>query len=213
MNLFVYGQTGSGKDTISNYLRDKFGYSKMRIARTIKQVICEKYNISFDELEKLKRNNHYFRNEHHYVSKMLGNSASSMNRLHQLINGKSMDYEYVNFDKPKVICDVRIFEEAKLCLNNNYVGIFLTRRTDEYVAGHYTDKFMLTNGELDLLLREHQDKIIIIDNHKIKDVIKHEWDKITINTDGTPENLLKVVDMILATNNNNNITDEKSTCN
>lgn len=197
MNLFVCGQTNSGKDTISNHLHDKYGYSKLRIARTIKQIICERHCISFDELEVLKRIDKQFRDEHHEVSEMLGNETASINRLKQLIDGSSMDYEYVDFSKSKIIVDVRTFNEAKLLFEKGYYGIFLTRRTDEYQAGHYTDKFMFTNGCIDIFFKEFNDRFIIIDNHIVKDVVKPEWELVTINTDGTPTNLLETIDLLM----------------
>ena len=38
-NIALYGMSGSGKDTVADYLRDNYGYVKLRLAKTIKSII------------------------------------------------------------------------------------------------------------------------------------------------------------------------------
>lgn len=199
-NYFVYGMSNSGKDTISNYLRDKYGYAKLRIARTIKQIICEKHDITYDELEELKRNNPTFRLEHHEVSKMLGNKKSSMRRLIQLIDGRSMDFEYVDAKKPRVICDCRDFEEADMMLDSGWVGIFLTRTTGEFRdSSHYTEQFMFGNNDLKKLSNIYGlGRLIVIDNRIDKsDESLFVDNMIKYDTNGSPEELYNTIDQII----------------
>lgn len=199
-NYFVYGMSNSGKDTVSNYLRDKYGYAKLRIARTIKQIICEKHDITYDELEELKRTNPKFRLEHHEVSEMLGNKKSSMRRLIQLIDGRSMDFEYVDARKPRVICDCRDFEESDMMLNSDWVGIFLTRTTGEFRdSTHYTEQFMFSNDDLKRLVKIYGfGKLIIIDNRIDKtDKSILVDDILKFDTNGSPEELYSVIDQII----------------
>ena len=141
-NIFVYGLTGSGKDSVSNYLVENYGYFKLRIADTIKRVICEALNISSEELEEQKRTNSELRMLHHIVSQMFDDLAkkpqSSINRVEQLINGKAFDFHNfsVQHDKVlKVICDCRTISEAKKFLEAGWTGIFLSRTT-ESVKNH-----------------------------------------------------------------------------
>lgn len=199
-NYFVYGMSNSGKDTISNYLRDRYGYAKLRIARTIKQIICEKHDITYDELEELKRNNPEFRLEHHQVSEMLGNKKSSMCRLIQLIDGRSMDFEYVDARKPRVICDCRDFEESDMMLNSGWIGIFLTRTTGEFGdSSHYTEQFMFSNDDLKKLSKIYGfGKLIIIDNRIDKtDKSIFVNSMLKFDTNGSPEELYSSIDQII----------------
>lgn len=199
-NYFVYGMSNSGKDTVSNYLRDRYGYVKLRIARTIKQIICEEYDLTYEELEKLKRTNPKFRLEHHRVSEMLGNKKSSMHRLVQLIDGRSMDFEYVDARKPRVICDCRDFEESDMMLNSDWVGIFLTRTTGEFRdSTHYTEQFMFSNDDLKKLSNIYGlGRLIVIDNRIDKsDESIFVDNMLKYDTDGSPEELYSVIDQII----------------
>lgn len=56
-NIIIVGLTGSGKDTIADDLVYNSDYFKLRIAGTIKQIICEKHELSETELEEVKRTN------------------------------------------------------------------------------------------------------------------------------------------------------------
>lgn len=200
-NFFVYGLSGSGKDTVSNYLRDNYDYVKLRIAQTIKQIICEKHNLSFIELEQLKRENPKLRQEHHDVSEMLGNKESSMIRLQQLIDGRSMDFELANPLKSRVICDCRDFEESSLMLSNGYHGIFLTRSSSEYKnTKHYTEQFMFENSDINRLIEEFgSDTMTLINNsNNEKYSSNFGYDYIT---DGSVEALADVIDNIILTEN------------
>ena len=166
-DFFVSGLTASGKDTVTNFLKEYFDYRKMRIAKTIKQIIMEKNDITFDELEELKRNNPEWREKHHEESAYL-TKESSLVRTKQIIKRTAIDYECVtNPDKQIIICDVRCNDEAGILFENEAIGIFLSRTTDEYKnAEHFTEKNMFTNGELIGLLKEfgETNKFIIIFN-------------------------------------------------
>lgn len=198
INFFVYGVSGSGKDTIANYLRDNFGYSKLRIARTIKQLICERENLSFDELENLKRTDERLRKLHNTIGNELDVYNSTKNRIEQLINGKSMDYEYVDFNKPKVICDVRSIDEAKAFLVAGYYGIFLTRTTSEKVdLQHWTEKSIFNKNFVDLLEVFNRERIYIIENSGDTIETLNSGIKPNCFTDGTTEQLLKIINNII----------------
>ena len=149
-DFFVSGMSSSGKDTISNYLVQYYGFTKVRIAGTIKQIICEKFDFTHDELEEAKRNDPAFRVAHHETSEMLGNKTSSMIRLKQLIERRAYDFNLIkNPENPLIICDVRDMEEAAKCLSDGAVGIFLQRTTNEFRdASHYTEQHMFVNGQL-----------------------------------------------------------------
>ncbi len=206
IKFFVYGMSGSGKDTVSNYLRDKKGFLKLRIADTIKRIICEAKNMSFEELEEQKRNNSTLRELHYVVSKILDDIAgfeqSSTNRLKQLINGKAFDYQYADFNSNKIICDVRTEEEINILLKAGWVGIFLERTTQEYKNScHFTEQNIFLNGIIHVLKRNYLKQIIIIDNSSIfeKDI------NCDFDTDGTSEELIKIIDLILKKDNVGNI--------
>ena len=196
-NVFVYGMTGCGKDTVSNWLKDEYNYLKLRIAKTIKQVICENHNISFDELEILKRTNPEIREEHHKVSNYLS-MQSSLNRCKLLCNGKAMDYEHIPFHEymPKVICDTRTIFETEIFLKQGWTGIFLTRTTNEYKnSEHYTEQNILFNGELRKIYSKYINQIMIIENSGNN--LKLDFDFYHI-TDGTPEDLFDTINLLVS---------------
>ena len=170
INYFVCGLSGAGKDTVSNYLVNNHEYMKLRIADTIKRIICEAKNLTFNELEEQKRINPELRTLHNIVSKTLdeiaGFEQSSTNRLQQLINGTALDYQHIKgyvLAIPKVICDCRTFEEASILLNSGWTGIFLTRTSKEFKdSTHFTEQNMFYNGELRQLQETYNPVLINI---------------------------------------------------
>ncbi len=157
-NIFVCGLSGSGKDSVANHFRDVYGFMKLRIADTIKRIICESKGLTFEELEIQKRTNPELRKLHNDVSKMLdgiaGFDQSTLNRLKMLIDGTAFDYQYIpkeNFIRefPKVICDCRTFKEAEMLLKAGWTGIFLSRIPIEYRdSTHFTEQNLFFNGGL-----------------------------------------------------------------
>jgi hypothetical protein len=142
-NLFVYGLSGSGKDSISNYLRDKHGYIKLRLSKTIKQIICETKGIDTDYLETMKRDNPKLRMAHWETGMQLDNLSHlntgvnhSVNRLLSFYEKTALDFELVKDlkDKPQIICDCRIGDEIEVALDKKYVGIWLMRKPNEFVG-------------------------------------------------------------------------------
>jgi len=225
-NIFVYGLSNSGKDTISDYLVEWHEYMKLRIADTIKRIICESKLLSFKELEEQKRKNPALRKMHNDVSKILdeiaGFEQSSLNRVKQIINGTALDYQHIKpifiEDIPKVICDCRTIAEAKLLLDAGWWGIFLTRTTSEYKdSSHFTEQNMFCNGQLKKLLNEYRYKqIYLIYNNDILFENTLEFEHIVESgnfnklqhtgfaTAGTKEELVNIVRNLLFENFKNN---------
>lgn len=216
-NIFVYGLTGSGKDTVSNYLVENYGYLKLRIADTIKRIICESKNISLEELEIQKRINPELRMLHHEVSQILDNIArfpqSSINRVKQLINGTAFDYQHLvtnnnqfNIDEVnKVICDCRTFGEAKEFLDAGWTGIFLSRTTNEFKhESHFTEQYMFTNGQLAEFIEKYKNQVKVIFNrtqdHPDDCSVCNKLNTIRLNrfcTDGSCETLYDAISEII----------------
>jgi hypothetical protein len=201
-NIFVYGMSGSGKDTISNYLVENYGYMKLRIARTIKQIVCEKHNLTFDELEIQKRINPELRKAHHIVSSYLGKEAT-FNRIKQLLDNTAFDFDYMTKEDlkfiPKVICDVRQLKEAEICLQAGWTGIFLSRTTNEFkVSSHYTEQNMFLNGELERLnsSSSYKKQLKIIYNND--DYERQIPFTTTFTTNGSVSKLEQVIDKIIS---------------
>jgi hypothetical protein len=168
VDVFVYGMTSSGKDTVSDYLKSYFGMRKMRIAGTIKQIICEDLGCTFEQLEEMKRANPEIRMKHHEVSEMLKNQHGSLNRTLQIALHESFDLNIVDDpEKAIVVCDVRTIEEATILLDNDWVGIFLERMTDEFRhAGHFTENNMFENGKIIELSNslDYADRMLLVFN-------------------------------------------------
>ncbi len=213
-NYFVYGMSGSGKDTVSNYLRDDHFYLKLRIADTIKRIICEAKNLSFVELEEQKRIDKTLRDLHNTVSGILddvaGKKQSSLNRLEQLINGKALDYQHFDLSEigkiPKIVCDVRTFEEADMLLEADWVGLFLSRTTGEYKdSNHFTEQNMFINGNLRRLQEKYVPSLIhVIFNNDSNNAHEYnllpEFESITNyhKTNGTDQALYNVILRIIS---------------
>ena len=166
-DIFVAGLTASGKDTIANYLKSFYDYRKIRLAGTIKQVICEKRNISPEELEELKREFPEVREHHHLVSDYMTEEAA-LNRAGLIRDRKAFDFEIVD-DKERqvVVCDVRTLKEAEVLFDNesSFYGIFLSRTTNEYKnSAHYTENNIFTNGQLEQIISKYGTKCIIVLN-------------------------------------------------
>lgn len=202
-NFFVYGLSGAGKDTIADFFVFNHGYVKLRIARTIKAIITEKHNISFSELEVLKRTNPELRKEHNILGDQMGNDYddernASLNRCKQLCDGRSMDYEFIDFKLPKVVCDVRTIQEMNVFLKAGYIGIFLTKLSDEYKGEkHITENYLFTNiGNLKKLILDYPEQIQIIDNYGQTTIFPDFLSEIHY-TDGTPEVLTQVAEQII----------------
>lgn len=221
IDIFVYGMSGSGKDTISDYLKDYYGYRKMRLAGTIKQVICEKFKLTHDELETLKRSEQKYRDEHHIVSNNNGNQESSLNRLQQIVDRTAYDFNILtkdeNINKPVVICDVRTFEEAQQLLNAGFVGIFLSRITGEYKnPTHFTEQNLFGNSNIFELIDtdDNIDRCVIIFNGDNKvnypnfgemlETFENEYpgvgefNNLLVIEKSSPDRLLEAVDIVLA---------------
>lgn len=209
LKLFVYGLSGAGKDTVSNYLVNNYGFFKFRIADTIKRIICEAYNISFEELEVQKRLNSELRQIHHTVSHMLDDIAkmeqSSINRLKMLIGGKAFECQNIGADTDIIICDVRSEQEINYLLDNNYIGIFLNRRAEEYKDNsHYTEQNFFLNGFIEKICTEYNKQIFIILNETCEEKVNltnqcFENNRI-FKTNGISEDLHLIIDYLLQRN-------------
>ena len=172
-DLFVWGLTGSGKDTLGNYFSSYYEYRKIRIAGTIKQIICEKFGYTPEELEIKKRTDPSLRLEHHLQSEHLGNQMGSLNRTHQIAVHKSFDLQLCSdAEKQLFVCDNRTYDESKILLDYDWTGIFLARTTTEFKKeGHFTEQNMFLNGELKKLAENHAHQMLIVFNDKDSNIV------------------------------------------
>lgn len=147
-DLFVAGLTSSGKTTISNHIAEYYNYRQLRNAGTIKQILCERNGWSPEELEEQKRKDPKVRDAHHEVSAYLG-KESTLNRCRLLAERKAFEFENCpDPEKQLLITDVRDHEESAIYLEHGFYGIYLSRSTTEYSAGHWTDGNMFMNGKV-----------------------------------------------------------------
>ena len=220
-NIFIYGMSGSGKDTIANFLQSKYDFIKLRIAGTIKQYVYETYGFkSLKEFEEAKRlipniriAHHTFGYQYKKEGELLSKEDASLNRLDLIINRELLEFEIdKNLDaKPICICDVRRMCEIEKLLAAGWLGIFLTRTTNEYKdVKHATDQSIFANGEFMNLLNsdKYNNQIILIANDDkplIDQETKFKPNCFNFETDGSKELLLSTIDNII-----NNIHDAKS---
>jgi adenylate kinase len=209
VDMFVAGLTGSGKSTVASFLHSYYGMRKMRIAGTIKQIICEDLGVTPDELEERKRKDPAVRLKHHEVSQMLGNQHGSLNRTALIAAHESFDLTIVDDpENPIVVEDVRTKDEAIVLLDANWVGIFLERTTDEFrKADHFTENNMFDNGtivELSNMLDYGERMVVVFNGSMTKgerlEFIEKLSPDVTVASPPekcTGEQLVEFVDMVL----------------
>lgn len=166
-NIFIEGCSGSGKDTLANYFRDIHGYFKIRIADTIKRIICETENLTFDELEAQKRNNPELRLLHNEVGKYLDSKNGTVNRINQIINRVALDFQHIkNIEKIKIcVCDARGYENAEQLLKAGFLGFFLIRDPREFGnPEHWTEKTLSRDRKIIELAKQYYKQMIIVFN-------------------------------------------------
>lgn len=200
--IFVYGMSGSGKDTISNHLRDYHNFMKLRLAKVIKEIITEKNLINMDKLDELKRNDPYYRTQHHVVSEELRKGCQipyNLSRCYQLLIGDSVEFEIIkNNFKKYIFCDVRTIEEASMLLTAGATGLFLTREnTKEYKDNkHFTEKDMLSDERfIELIKNDTKKQIYVIDNSTLSEpnkIIYYMLDNYIRKTDCSAFELISV---------------------
>lgn len=215
INIFLYGLSGAGKDTIANYLRDEYGYLKLRIAGTIKQYVFETNGFeNMDVFEEAKRTNPDIRLRHNTFGNQydkegieLSKQEASLNRLQSLINRTALEFEIMEGMDLREICivDVRTFEEAKKLLEAGFMGIFLTRQNKKEFAkkDHKTEQNLFSQIEE----LPNKQNIYIIRNHENPKEDNFGWFGYTdsnipkfqtFETNGTEEDLLENFDLCLS---------------
>lgn len=166
-NIFIEGCSGSGKDTLANYFRDIHGYFKIRIADTIKRIICETENLTLDELEAQKRNNPELRLLHNEVGKYLDSKNGTVNRINQIINRVALDFQHIqNPESLKVcVCDARGYDNSEQLLKAGFLGFFLMRDPREFGnPEHWTEKTLARDKRIIELAEKYHKQMVVIFN-------------------------------------------------
>lgn len=163
-NIFIEGCSGSGKDTLANFFESR-DYKKIRIADTIKRIICEMKNLTFEELEEQKRINPELRLLHNFWGKILDSDNGTNNRISQIINGTALDLCRNN--SPLCVCDCRGYDNVMQFLNVGFIGIFLSRNINEYGnPDHWTESTIIkTNSLLQIPLHLRGNCIIVFNDY------------------------------------------------
>lgn len=166
-NIFIEGCSGSGKDTLANYFRDIHGYFKIRIADTIKRIICETENLTLNELEAQKRNNHELRLLHNEVGKYLDSKNGTVNRINQIINRVALDFQHIqNPESLKVcVCDARGYDNSEQLLKAGFLGFLLMRDPREFGnPEHWTEKTFARDKRIIELAEKYHKQMVVIFN-------------------------------------------------
>lgn len=209
LNVFFCGLSGSGKDTLANYFRDTHGYLKFRLAGTIKQIITEKGHFSFSQIDELKRTNENIRKDHWIVGDWMGADGNAvMQRIKNICDRDSVEFDMLPADlrgNPICICDVRRDFEIRMLLERGFVGVFLTRTTEELKENqHSTEINMFKNGLVKNAVEKFPGQCLLVYNNgeSPEDVLALAKDKkemlektisvITFNCNPNAETLINV---------------------
>lgn len=170
INLFLYGMSGSGKDTLANYFKNTHLYLKFRCAGTIKQIISEKAQMSFPELEERKRTEKELREAHWKIGDWMGEDGAAVaQRIKNILSRQSVEFDILPsnvVENPICFCDVRRMFEVELMLQNGCVGIFLTRTTAEDKHGkHSTEDSIMLDNRFDYILNKYKNQCVVIFNN------------------------------------------------
>lgn len=170
LNVFFCGLSGSGKDTLANYFRDTHGYLKFRLAGTIKQIITEKGHFSFSQIDELKRTNENIRKDHWIVGDWMGADGNAvMQRIKNICDRDSVEFDMLPTDlrgNPICICDVRRDFEIRMLLERGFVGVFLTRTTEELKENqHSTEINMFKNGLVKNAVEKFPGQCVLVYNN------------------------------------------------
>lgn len=166
-NIFIEGCSGSGKDTLANYFKNIHGYFKIRIADTIKRIICETENLTLDELEVQKRNNPELRLLHNEVGKYLDSKNGTVNRINQIINRVALDFQHIqNPESLKVcVCDARGYDNSEQLLKAGFLGFFLMRDPREFGnPENWTEKTLVRDKKIIELAEKYHKQMVVIFN-------------------------------------------------
>lgn len=176
LRMFVYGGTGSGKDTVADILKNKHNMAKLRLAFTIKNVIVETQGYGgYADLEFHKRRNPKMRDLHYDISDRLLSLSTLSNQRHKhyslnvcmsLITRQHGLFDITNkIPLDYVVSDARMMEEILLLLCTGHYGIFLTRRTGEYVCKEHSTETGIYECEFfDDLKEIFGDQILLVNN-------------------------------------------------
>lgn len=193
IEIYLHGLSGAGKDTIADYLRDNKNFVKLRIAKTIKQIIFETRGFeSQNQFENYKRKQELIRKEHNvwgtildHLGSVHSNRRASLNRLESLLNGSANDYELIcnATEFNRVFVDVRSQDELEYIINKrkssetvDWFIIFLTRNSNEYRdIKHHTEQHLNYVSYLE----QYPDNVFIIDNKEFdKEQLLNEFEKV-----------------------------------
>lgn len=222
-NIFLCGLSGSGKDTFVNELTKRGSFVKIRLAETIKRMVTELNNISFEELEELKRKVPELRSQHNEFDNMMRQftedptEMSSANRCRMIIKRKTMDFtnpvvdgiDDILMNSPIIIIDGRAVSETIEFISAGFIGIFLTRTNSEFRnLQHETEADNISNGTIRHLCElGWADNIYIVnnDNHIRNDLkeLKEDFPELYVNNIGRIDideyitNVNKLIDSLI----------------
>ena len=132
MIIGICGHKGSGKDYLANILKEYTGFKVVHFADPIKDILCEIFNISLDELNNLKNSE---------KTKILGTNMRSIlqtfgTNIMQKFCGKRIWVDLVLKEDNLIIADVRFQHEVDAILGK---GGFIIKLDSPCLDSHISE--------------------------------------------------------------------------
>lgn len=164
MIIGICGHKGSGKDYLGNLLKDKTNFKITHFADPIKDILCEIFNISIEELNNLKNSEE---------TKILGTNMRKILQkfgtdIMQGYCGKEIWANIVLKEDNLIVADVRFQHEVDAILRKG--GFVIKLKSNSKIDNHISErgiedipescfKYIFDNSKKDSSILDFADKV------------------------------------------------------
>lgn len=164
MIIGICGHKGSGKDYLGNLLKERTAYKITHFADPIKDILCEIFNISIEELNNLKNSEE---------TKILGTNMRKILQtfgtdIMQRMFGKEIWANIVLKEDNLIVADVRFQHEVDAILRKG--GFVIKLKSNSKIDNHISErgienipescfKYIFDNSKKDSSILDFADKV------------------------------------------------------
>lgn len=184
MRIALTGQKGSGKDTVANYLKKNYGFTKLAFADPIRDAVKNIFQLDTDsEYDKFKRTRCFWEQEHQFDGRHAVREIGMLMRSYdeeqfcKYIQHKIIDDQ---IEYP-VITDLRFDNELKLV---RYLGCKVVKiiGKDQHIDLHITERgfsddqcdYVIDNREFEITLLENKVDLMMKELYNVQTSSEHK---------------------------------------